>query len=324
LRIKKTGLGLCVLGLCGLASIANGCGALVGLTDLPPTAGSDASAPDASEASASDAADASAVDASDSGAPDASDSGADSSVPVEAGTDAAADGCSFEGLEAYYPLSGDTVDHSGNNGIATATSTSFADGGMLGELALLFPENGDGGGAGTFAINQPDYQFSNGATLCTWFDAQPVTVQSYGLPLFVGGPRFAGDFFSLQVQNGFAYDCADPNEIFHDHWGGHCDGVSLVAPTQRWNYVCIALVPTEGPLVAHIDVFLNGQLSPMPVAAYTWRLSQVTVGSNTIDGTSTMPSFLGMMNEVSIWSRSLTVNEMEGLYNGGQGCKPRP
>jgi hypothetical protein len=310
LRIKKNRFAVSLalrLGLSGLASFGVGCGALVGLTDLPPLPGG---------------LDASAQDASDARSLDAADSAADSSFSNDGAADAPAEGCSFAGLEAYYPLNGDTLDHSGMGGSATATDTSFVDGGALGGLALLFPDGA--GGGGTFAINRPEYTFTGGGTLCAWFYAEPVADPSYGLPLFVGGPRYMGDFFSLQVENSLAPGCGGVGEIFHDHWGGVCENANAVASTQRWNYVCVAIVPAAGSVQAHVDVFLNSFLSTMATPAYTWSLSLVSVGSNFIDGTSTTQSFLGRMNEVSIWSRGLTLNEMEALYNGGQGCKPRP
>jgi hypothetical protein len=313
----------CALGLGGVASLGNGCGALVGLTDLPPPAGPDASAPDGSDASAHDASDATAHDASDATVLDAADSAADSSLSNEGAADASAEGCSFAGLEAYYPLNGDTLDHSGNGGFATSTDTSFVDGGKLGELALLFPED-DSGTGGTFAINKPEYTFAGGGTMCTWFYAEPVADQSYGLPLFVGGPRGMGDFFSLQVQNAKAPWCGPTGEIFHDHWGGSCEPANALASTEVWNYVCIAMVPAAGPVQAHVDVFLNGFVSTLATPAFEWSLSLLSVGSNFIDGTSTNWYFFGRMNEVSIWSRGLALNEMEALYNGGQGCKPHP
>jgi hypothetical protein len=316
---------------CGQSILAVMClGALVGAVRCVPLAAdsplSDAGSHDAREGDAPDAlterdanptADADS-DARDSGA-DAADSLVDGALRLEGAADASADGCAFADLEAYYPLNGDTSDYSGNGGYATVTNTGFVDGGALGELALLFP-----GAVGTFAINEPQYAFTGGGTMCTWFDAQPLTDPAYGLPLFVAGPASAGDFFSVQTQNTEAPGCGFSGEIFHDHWGGHCDDSNAEAPTQRWNYVCIAFLPAAGPVLAHVDVFLNGFVSTMPTPVYTWSLSQVTVGSSTIGGTSTMPSFFGMINEVSIWNRGLSLSEMEALYNGGQGCKPRP
>jgi hypothetical protein len=274
--------------------------------------------------------------AGDATAPDDAESRVDSALPLEGAADAPADGCAFAGLEAYYPLNGDTADHSANSGYATVTNTAFVDGGKLGELAfvdggnlgelaLLFPED-DGDAGVTFAINEPQYEFTGGGTMCAWFDALPLTDPNpvYGLPLFVAGPTYAGDFFSVQTQNSEAPWCGMAGEIFHDHWGGSCDDSNVVAPTQHWNYVCIAFLPAAGPVLAHVDVFLNGFVTTMSAPVYTWDLSQVTVGSSTIGGTSTRPSFVGTINEVSIWNRGLGLSEMEALYSSGQGCKPRP
>jgi hypothetical protein len=56
---------------------------------------------------------------------------------------------------------------------------------------------------------------------------------------------------------------------------------------------------------------------------YDYPFDTLYLGSAAIGGTTTQPSLLGALDEVTVWTRALDVAEVAALWNGGAGCAAR-
>jgi hypothetical protein len=243
-------------------------------------------------------------DAGDSGiiAADASDAGPTCPAPTDI------DG----GLLVYYPLEGDTDDHSGNgnNGSATTGTDLTYGAGKVGMGATVLSA-GRGiavSGSGTLGAAR---------TLCAWVNTAAGTAGG-GLPLFVAGPMGAADLYDIATVNP-ADNCGTQvkNTLFIDHWGGPCARSSLAPAPGAWSFVCFAQSATS------TTFFLNGGTYSASTSTFSAALSAITVGSDHVGGSTTQVVFRGQLDEISIWSAPLSTADMKAIYSGGNGCSLR-
>jgi hypothetical protein len=253
-----------------------------------------------------DGGEASTADAGDSGitadASDASDAGPTCPAPTDI------DG----GLLVYYPLEGDTNDHSGNgnNGSATAGTDLTYGAGKVGQGATIVSA-GRGiavNGSGTLGAAR---------TLCAWVNTATGTAGG-GLPLFVAGATGAADLYDIATVNP-ADNCGTQvkNTLFIDHWGAACVRSSLAPAPAAWSFVCFAQSATS------TTIFSNGTTYSASTSTYSSALSTITVGSDRVGGSTTQVVFRGQLDEISIWSAPLSTADMKAIYNGGNGCSLR-
>ncbi|MEI8259773.1 MAG: LamG-like jellyroll fold domain-containing protein, partial [Deltaproteobacteria bacterium] len=212
------------------------------------------------------------------------------------------------GLVAYLPLDGDTTDRSGNghDGVS-ASATSVASGRRGGAYAF----NGTNssvclGGSGTVTGDR---------TWCAWVNYGGRT--GSGEPIVRGGPAGAADFLGI-ASPGQTDSCGGtPGGPFVDHWGTACNrSTTATATSGAWSFVCMA--HTTGTNTFHF--YANGANSTTTGAVYDYPVSTLCVGANGIGGSTTFPSFLGSIDEVTVWSRTLSTAEMDALYGSGAGC----
>ncbi len=80
-----------------------------------------------------------------------------------------------------------------------------------------------------------------------------------------------------------------------------------------WSYVCITYTNTEIKIYANggnnVDAFSTATIS-------TADSSTMYIG---MARNSTYNAFYGLIDEVAIWNRVLSANEIEELYNNGSG-----
>ena len=224
--------------------------------------------------------------------------------------DAGACVCALGGLLAYYPLDADLLDHSGNGHAATAVSVTAT----TGKLGGAYQWNGVASVmrvSGSFAL-------SGARTYCAW--VEPSTTTGLGQPVFVGGTAGAGNLLAIQSSTpGGSCTAAAADRLFLDHWGQACGATQTTkAAAGSWSFVCFAYDGSTS--TTH---FANGATESVQVPHYSYDLQTVTIGSNTIGGTTVQAAFKGAIDEVTIWSRALPVADMNRLYASGKGCRAR-
>jgi hypothetical protein len=213
-----------------------------------------------------------------------------------------------QALLAYYPLDQDTHDHSGHGFDAVGTNLAATTGIVGG--AMLF----DGVGS-KLRVASGNAFLSGPRTLCAWNLGKPTN--GLGQPLFWGGAPQAGDFYSLFAfaPNGGTCPNAPPGVPFVDHWGTPCYFAPLPPALPQWNLVCYAF---DG---AAFTFFSDGAVAPpMPGALYDYPMTSLFIGSTLGNGTTTVGSFTGAIDEATVWSKALTGPEMMALWNSGAGC----
>jgi hypothetical protein len=214
-------------------------------------------------------------------------------------------GTLLDGLVAYYPLDSDTDDYIGSNDLVIQGSVSPSEDSVLGtayslEGGYLEAENGD------FLNN-----FS-AATFCGWVKLSSLS-QYTGI---FNTRNDAGDpFFSIQQ------DVTDRKQVFF--WfvkGGEYsqaqsgDYVGNIDADGNFYYICGTWDGDTG----QVKIYSNGLYSDLYYnnAGAIGALSGLTdlyIGYNG-EGVS-----YGIFDEVGIWDRVLSADEISELYNGGDG-----
>ena len=207
---------------------------------------------------------------------------------------------------AYYNFNGNVLDSSGNGHNITATNVTSA----AGKLGTAYSFNG------TTSLMEitGSLALTDNRTFCAWIN--PSTWSGEGRPVFVGGASGAGDFLAIE-SSAPAGSCSGTSAygMYIDHWGSACLETTEVATPGAWSFVCYA---ANG--AGSTEFFLNGASMSDAVGLYTYNLDTVTIGSSTIGGTTTLTAFLGVIDEVSIWNRTLTATEVSALYTGTAVC----
>jgi Concanavalin A-like lectin/glucanases superfamily len=138
------------------------------------------------------------------------------------------------------------------------------------------------------------------------------------MPVFVAGSGGAVNYYDVEPAGSpTAGGCAvSANSLFMDN--GACSPTSLAATPGSWSLVCFAYRGSSTLF------FVNGATQTVAGGQYDpYLLSQIAIGSNGSGGSTTQALFKGQVDEVSIWSGSLSVMDMDALYNQGSGCRIR-
>jgi len=214
------------------------------------------------------------------------------------------------GLLAYYPLDTDTLDHSGNGNDAIGSGIVATPGKVGGAYSF--------DGATSFLHATGSATLQGARTLCAW--VRPSPREGLGQPVFSGGQSGTGDFFSIHASSPGPDNCPlVPNTPFVDHWGNACNAtVGTPLTVDAWHFVCYAF---DGG--ASVTFYEDGSAVPASGAEYSYPLDTLYVGSAVIGGTSSAPSLLGTLDEVTVWTRALDAGDVAALWAGGAGCAAR-
>jgi hypothetical protein len=224
-------------------------------------------------------------------------------------------------LIAHYTFDTDTTDSSGNGHDIVATGVTPTTG-ILGGAYLL------DGSSSLMQVTGGTDSLDGDRTLCAWVHPQSVT--GYAQPLFVGGQVGNGDFFSLTSSTPTAANMgcmgSTEGEPFLDHAGGCAYGLygpPLTAANGVWSLVCYVFQLGDGYYYGDVeDFFVNGKSGGTAGENFSYPVSTLTIGSSTLGGTSTGSAFRGAIDDVTIWGRALSSQELSSLWNGGLGCSP--
>jgi hypothetical protein len=222
----------------------------------------------------------------------------------------------MNGLIAHYTFDTDTTDSSGNGHDIVATSVTPTTG-ILGGAYLL------DGFTSLMQVTGGTDSLDGDRTLCAWVHPQSVT--GFAQPVFVGGEVGNADFFSLTSATPSAANTgcmgSTEGEPFLDH-GGCVDGTPLTAANGVWSLVCYVFEGGGGYYGDAEQFFVNGRSVATNGENFSYPVSTLTIGSSTLGGTSTRWAFRGAIDDVTIWGRALSLQELGAIWNGGLGCSP--
>ena len=118
-----------------------------------------------------------------------------------------------------------------------------------------------------------------------------------GMPIFTGGTREAGDFFGIIN-----------NHPYIDHWGSPIYVSKLSLAPNAWNHVAVTY---DG---SSIRFYVNGVAGdPIRGSLYDYPMRTCMIGGNRIGGSTTRPSFDGLLDEIRLYSRVMTTPEIIAL-----------
>ena len=202
-----------------------------------------------------------------------------------------------DGLIGYWPYDGDTLDYSGFDNHGTALGNPRFVGGKVGSGALDF----DGNDYVTMDGVADDFA-GDDVTMAAWIRT---TTSS------------EGDWYSLNGTDGQYLLCILGGDIrFYE--GGWKPAAGVTINDGAWHHV----VATRGNM--YVKVYVDGVHRSS--ASYTstvrldtgdrWSIAQEW------DGGTPSDFFTGAVDEVAMWNRALTTEEVAYLYNDGKGSLP--
>jgi len=210
------------------------------------------------------------------------------------------------GIVAYFTGNNTTVDAVSNlsgtlvNGATYASAISRTQG--LPD-AQAFSLNGTN--SYVQAASGETATVSGARTLVAW--VYPNSTTGLGMPILTGGSTSAaGDIFGISGTTG---NCSSGGQyqLYVDH-GGTCYVSDISLTPNTWS---LAAVTFDG---ANAVLYINGVASvPVPAQLFSYGVSTYEIGGNTL-GTSSGPSFNGLLNEVQVYNRALTPAEIQGIY----------
>jgi hypothetical protein len=101
-----------------------------------------------------------------------------------------------------------------------------------------------------------------------------------------------------------------------DHWGFAEYHSTVTVTPETWNHVAMTF---DG---STIKFYVNGQLAGSgPGQLYNYNVNTYDIGGNVIAGTTTKPSFNGLIDEVTLYNRPLSGAEIQSIYDAGAAGK---
>jgi Concanavalin A-like lectin/glucanases superfamily len=207
-------------------------------------------------------------------------------------------------LIGYWTFDGVTTDSSGNgNTLALAGGATFGPG-LFAQGLSLDP------GTGSYAVatnnNTSDFQ-SGDFTVQIWANFNTTFNEATLIEKFSDGTG-PGWTFTMPFQMTDLQFYATPNS------GGPQLDTSVSIQTGVWEQFIIERNGTQ------LEMFWNGSLVATQEFSGTWPASSNPLligGRNQFNGTSFRVD--GVIDDVAIWNRALSANEIASLWNGGTG-----
>jgi hypothetical protein len=228
------------------------------------------------------------------------------------------------GLVSWYPFSGNANDESGNGNHATVNG------------AVLTNDRFSTPNAAYAYDGVNDYLFGNASTfpvaertVAVWMYTNSINANSLGMQVFGYGGGTCSQSWLMQIDNLTPFTAFFTNNSYELSIG--CNnwltalpfGVNGTpqTPNNNWQHWVI----TNGP--GGVDFYINGNYAggiTNPISGTGVAGKNFFIGACS-DSTGMMPfqdAYLkfwnGILDDIGIWNRVLTQQEISGLYNGGQ------
>ena len=215
------------------------------------------------------------------------------------------------GLVSWWQGEGSASDWTGSNNGVLEGGVGFA----AGEVGQAFTFNGTNADVRVPASTSLNVGLADGFTIETWINPADITQRR---PLLEWNDGKFGVNFSLADGAG-----AGPGSLFidvkdtglHDHFFSTPGG--LIA-SNVWQHVAVTYIRSTGNTV----LYLNGlALVQATLGAFTPRtIGDLYFGLRPYDG-GAGARFVGLMDEVSLYSRALSAAEIQALYNASSAGK---
>jgi len=216
-------------------------------------------------------------------------------------------------LYAYYDFDTNvTYDSSGNDrdGTAVGNAHRITTNTALGEGCYYGDGNGD---AIDIDVAKGAIELTYNATMCLWYNISGGTVVILGSE-DDADPALGVAYITVPGSGGY------PVEFYVvPNGGGASKMTSNITSEGAWTFLCVDWNGT------HTNTYVNGSRSN----SSEWALQtdnndggeKFYIGAGGFGG-APASSVLGSLDEVGIWNRSLSDEEIEYLWNGSSGCNP--
>ncbi|HSY16849.1 MAG TPA: immunoglobulin domain-containing protein, partial [Candidatus Acidoferrales bacterium] len=214
------------------------------------------------------------------------------------------------GIVAWWQAEANGNDLIGGNNATLVGGTTFA----TGEVGQAFQFNGTNSYVQVGGSNN----LAGARTIEAW--VYPGTNTGFGLPIITCGPDGADDFFGIAGTSG---NCnVGQYNLYVDHFGTTCYNGGIAVTPNAWNHVALVYTGTT------LQFFVNGVpgtlLGSSPL--YDYNLNTSIIGGN-VNGSSTTKSYFnGLIDELAVYNRALSSNEIAAIYLAGSAgkCTPVP
>jgi hypothetical protein len=196
-----------------------------------------------------------------------------------------------------------------NDGVSTNNGTLVGDVTFAaGKVGEAFSFNGTNG----YVQVGGSYPLTGARTVEAW--VFPGTNTGYGLPIIVSGPNAGDDFFGIAGTTGTCN--VGQYNLYLDHAGTTCYNSGIAVTPNTWNHVAMVYNGNT------VQFYVNG----VPGASVTGPMYNYDINTSTIGGcinstTTTKSFFTGLIDELAVYSRALSSNEIAAIYNASYAGK---
>ena len=215
------------------------------------------------------------------------------------------------GLINYWPLSGDTLDHTSTQqdgvytvaNVASPGSETYTDG--VAGRALLFPQVSQ-----TYVdCGTVDCIVQQAFSITAWFRLDSSPAGGYTIVSKASSSSVAGALWFIDCTNG-----TGSNRVRIGGWNGSVDTQSnAILTLGTWYHVAVAYTGSR------LQMYVNGVVdvdNPLVLDVPIDNRLRCVIGSF---AQSSYRPFHGPLQQITLWNRAVTSSEAAAMYNGGLG-----
>ncbi len=210
------------------------------------------------------------------------------------------------GIVGWWPFNGNANDESGNGNNGTVNgATLTAD--RLGNVNTAFSFNGVYTSKIDVVLTSP---LTSTKSYSLWFKIPINFINEYCH--FVTGNNSGSEYLSVNGNNS-AYISAGIVGKYYDGKTGLSSNIFL--NDNNWHHLILIHNYQNSIASLYIDGALNGTLSSSNFSSDP-NISQLAFGSSVVNESSQNTTLFGQLDDIGIWNRALTEEEITSLYYG--------
>lgn len=209
-----------------------------------------------------------------------------------------------DGLIARYTFDsfdGNTTDDSSDNEYNLTLTNVTQTTGVVGKAASF---SGNGGAVANSKVIPADMSGFNGLSVSFWIKASTQTEDAY---LLSEGNTNTEFLIQLTNEGKILFSRNYANDSFAT--------VNKVITTNTWRHVCMLYDYSSAACTCYIDGTSVGD--SWSLGKFTKASANLTIGKHPLEALS---YFSGALDQVYIYNRVITDDEIALLFNGGSGC----